>query len=49
MLVVAIRGTASRVDHMVNLNGDSREFNILVSPLYSHAALGFIFDTLSGP
>jgi hypothetical protein len=49
MLVVAIRGTASRVDHMVNLNGDSRELNILVSLLYSHAALSFIFDTLSGP
>ena len=48
MLVVAIRGTASRVDHMVNLNGNSRELNILVSHLHSHAALSFIFDTLSG-
>ena len=26
MLVIAIRGTASRVDKMVNMNGDSKEF-----------------------
>jgi hypothetical protein len=31
MIVVAVRGTASRVDRMVNLNGESKEMHISVS------------------
>lgn len=31
MIVVAIRGTASCVDRMVNLNGDSKELELVVS------------------
>lgn len=28
MIVVAVRGTASRVDRMVNLNGESKDLNL---------------------
>jgi hypothetical protein len=37
MLVIAIRGTASRVDSMVNMNGDSRELDIFVSSNFTLA------------
>lgn len=35
MMVVAVRGTASRVDRMVNLNGESKELILSVRVLES--------------